>query len=378
MQELPEKNTPLSQPEDEASEEETAPVAGLAGEPASEQTRENETVPEATSSTSPAEEEPPAQAEAQPEQPGATGGAEGASGSEEVAEPAPQAAAETVTSASGRSEDRVTPTIPEPSRPTPQPVPSDQPERAEAEAALQGEGTRAENPEETNVLASEEAVPEAPAGQPAAETAAPPAAQVDAPTVTEEEGQPNLDELAVTASGAVMVPGEEAPRAEEPRPKRAPARPEKPTGPRISDLRPGQVVEGTVTRLEKYGAFVNLGLVDRRDGLIHISEMSPHRIRRVEDVVQVGDSVRARIVSVDLGRGRIALSLNDVDADSTKEASVGPSEPTLTSMEMAFRDAQNRQREREARGSTAAGEGKEGERKRREQEELMRRLQEGQ
>jgi predicted RNA-binding protein with RPS1 domain len=139
------------------------------------------------------------------------------------------------------------------------------------------------------------------------------------------------------------------------------------------------VVEGTVTRLEKYGAFVNLGLADRRDGLIHISEMSPHRIRRVEDVVNVGDSVRARVVSVDLGRGRIALSLNDVDAETAKEASVGPAEPALTSMAMAFQEAQNRQRERDERGrGGSSGEGRVGDRKRREQEELMRRLQEGQ
>ncbi len=161
--------------------------------------------------------------------------------------------------------------------------------------------------------------------------------------------------------------------AEKPETKKqaAPARPEKPAGPRLADIRPGMVMEGTVTRVEKYGAFVNLGLAERRDGLIHISELAPYRIRRVEDVVQVGSPVRARVVSVDMGRGRIALSLNDVDEGTATEASAGPSEPALTAMALAFQQAQSR-REEQARSGARGGEV--GSRKKREQEELMRKF----
>ena len=200
-----------------------------------------------------------------------------------------------------------------------------------------------------------------------------------------ESQEPVAAETEETPSGesttSASTPGEaEAPREEVAaevekhevrKPHQAPARPEKPTGPRLADLRPGTVVEGTVTRIEKYGAFVNLGLVERRDGLIHISELAPNRIRRVEDVVQVGSAVRARVVSVDMGRGRIALSLNDVDEGMASEASAGPSEPALTAMAMAFQQAQSRREDQER--SEARG-GEVGSRKKREQEELMRKF----
>ena len=151
-----------------------------------------------------------------------------------------------------------------------------------------------------------------------------------------------------------------------------PTRPTKPTGPRLAELQPGKVVEGKVTRIERYGAFVDLGLVEKRDGLIHISEMSPHRIRRVEDVVKVGDEVRARVVSVDLGRGRIALSLNDVDAADYSASTAAPAnEPTLTAMAQAFEQAYGRQREKEAQRQSFGSRRGQGDKKRREQELLM-------
>jgi predicted RNA-binding protein with RPS1 domain len=327
LEELPEKKAPQSQPESEQTEAETTPVAGGAGETAPQQAGEDR-----SSETSPVAEQA-----AQEQLAKQSGQGEEAEGGGDVSG--------STTAASGSDEEA-------------------NPEK-NVEAAEQPEQTEGETPEAPAAPVAEEAAP-----QPAAETGTPPDAQVDTSAAAEGEGE----DIQVTASGAVMVPGEEAPRAEEPRPKKAPARPEKPTGPRISDLRPGQVVEGTVTRIEKYGAFVNLGLADRRDGLIHISELAPHRIRRVEDVVQVGEPVRARVVTVDLARGRIALSLNDVDAETSKEASVGPAEPSMTSMEMAFRDAQNRQRERESREKGGGVQGKVGDKKRREQEELMRRL----
>ena len=265
--------------------------------------------------------------------------------SEPLMEPSPEAGA-------GASRESEAPTLEEiPS--VEQPVSSAQPERSEDAAALQGEGTEAE----------------------ALEVAEQPSAGMQEPAAKTEEVPPSGETGASAApSGEVeapMAPGAKAEKPEAKKPQATPGRPEKPAGPRLAGLRPGMVVEGTVTRVEKYGAFVNLGLVERRDGLIHISELATYRIRRVEDVVQVGSPVRARVVSVDMGRGRIALSLNDVDDGTASEASAGPSEPALTAIALAFQQAQSRREEQERSESRG---GEVGSRKKREQEELMRKF----
>ncbi|MGE5620539.1 MAG: S1 RNA-binding domain-containing protein [Sphingomonadaceae bacterium] len=221
-----------------------------------------------------------------------------------------------------------------PERSTTQPQAEEQPAEVSAEAAGQAEGSPSNGPE--------------PAEKP-----------------TGPETPPLAEPQAEDESPAEAPKSPDAPPA-------APPRPAKPVGPRMAELRPGSVVEGKVTRIERYGAFVNLGLVEKRDGLIHISELAPYRIRRVEDVVRVGDEVRARVVSVDLSRGRIALSLNDVDTGEYKaEAASTSNEPTLTAMAMAFERAYGRLREREAEGKPGSARNNQGDKKRREQEMLM-------
>ncbi len=74
----------------------------------------------------------------------------------------------------------------------------------------------------------------------------------------------------------------------------------------------GQDVEGVVSRITTFGAFVDLGGVD---GLIHISELSWGRVKKVSDVLNAGDKVVARVLSVDKEKGRISLSLKDVKED---------------------------------------------------------------
>jgi uncharacterized protein len=76
---------------------------------------------------------------------------------------------------------------------------------------------------------------------------------------------------------------------------------------KISDLKPGMMVTGTVRNVVDFGAFVDIGV--KQDGLVHISEMSDKYIRSPMSVVQVGDVVTVRIIDVDLNRSRIALSL---------------------------------------------------------------------
>lgn len=72
------------------------------------------------------------------------------------------------------------------------------------------------------------------------------------------------------------------------------------------EVEPDQVYEGTVKRIEKFGAFVNIA--KGKDGLVHISELQHKRTNRVEDVVSIGDTVKVKVLEID-NRGRINLSM---------------------------------------------------------------------
>lgn len=77
-----------------------------------------------------------------------------------------------------------------------------------------------------------------------------------------------------------------------------------------STLEPGQRMEGTVSRIVDFGAFVDLGGVD---GLVHISELAWRRVRKVTDVLQVGDRVTVTVLDVNPEKNKISLSLKDVN-----------------------------------------------------------------
>jgi len=74
----------------------------------------------------------------------------------------------------------------------------------------------------------------------------------------------------------------------------------------VEELRPGQVVEGRVSSLCDFGAFVDIG---GADGLVHLSELAWQHVRHPEEVLQVGDEVRVQVLSVDRERNRIGLSI---------------------------------------------------------------------
>jgi len=74
----------------------------------------------------------------------------------------------------------------------------------------------------------------------------------------------------------------------------------------ITDLRDGMVLEGVVTNVTRFGAFVDIGV--HQDGLIHISELDRRFIKDPSEVVAVGDIVRVKVLEVDHQRRRIALS----------------------------------------------------------------------
>ena len=70
------------------------------------------------------------------------------------------------------------------------------------------------------------------------------------------------------------------------------------------------VLEGVVTNVTRFGAFVDVGV--HQDGLVHISELDDTFVRDPADVVSVGDVVRVKVLEVDLARKRIALSRKQV------------------------------------------------------------------
>lgn len=78
---------------------------------------------------------------------------------------------------------------------------------------------------------------------------------------------------------------------------------------KMEDLSEGQVLEGTVRNVVDFGAFVDIGV--KQDGLLHISNMANRKVEDPHEVVSVGDIVKLKIVSLDLERGRIGLSLEE-------------------------------------------------------------------
>lgn len=74
----------------------------------------------------------------------------------------------------------------------------------------------------------------------------------------------------------------------------------------ISDLSAGMVIEGAVTNVTKFGAFVDIGV--HQDGLIHVSQLADHFVRDPSEIVAVGDIVKVTVLEIDSERRRIALS----------------------------------------------------------------------
>lgn len=80
----------------------------------------------------------------------------------------------------------------------------------------------------------------------------------------------------------------------------------------VEDYHVGQLVEGTITRLVKFGAFARID--DHVEGLIHISELSEDRIEHPKEVVKEGDKLALRVIKIEPDRRRIGLSLRKVDS----------------------------------------------------------------
>ncbi|MCI6159569.1 MAG: RNA-binding transcriptional accessory protein [Selenomonadaceae bacterium] len=89
---------------------------------------------------------------------------------------------------------------------------------------------------------------------------------------------------------------------------------------KLSDIKPGTILRGTVRNITDFGAFVDVGL--HQDGLIHISELSKKRVKHPLDVVSVGDILTVIVISVDEKRSRIGLSLKQVPESARHQPAV--------------------------------------------------------
>ena len=92
----------------------------------------------------------------------------------------------------------------------------------------------------------------------------------------------------------------------------------------ITDLAPGMLLEGVVTNVTNFGAFVDIGV--HQDGLVHISALSDEFVRDPHTVVKAGDLVKVKVLEVDLARKRIALSMR-LGADEPRAVPSGAAAP---------------------------------------------------
>jgi uncharacterized protein len=117
----------------------------------------------------------------------------------------------------------------------------------------------------------------------------------------------------------------------------------------LADLKPGMVLEGVVTNVAAFGAFVDVGV--HQDGLVHVSAMSKTFVKDPRDVVKPGDIVRARVLDVDIPRKRISLTLRlDDEVDAARGGQQRQGQPSRS------RDQRQGQQER-GQGQQGRGQG---------------------
>jgi small subunit ribosomal protein S1 len=128
------------------------------------------------------------------------------------------------------------------------------------------------------------------------------------------------------------------------------------------EIKRGMVVKGKVTRLEKFGAFVDIGT--ERPGLVHISEMAHDYIKSPSEVVKEGDEIEVQVLNVNQRKKQIKLSMKALEEKPAKlakqiqqESGTEPlhNEPTPTAMEVALREAMERSHEDEEEAPATKG-----------------------
>jgi uncharacterized protein len=89
----------------------------------------------------------------------------------------------------------------------------------------------------------------------------------------------------------------------------------------IADLKPGMLLEGTVSNVAAFGAFVDLGV--HQDGLVHVSQLANKFVQDAREIVKTGQVVKVKVLEVDVPRKRISLTMR-LDAQPTRSG--GPRE----------------------------------------------------
>ena len=97
----------------------------------------------------------------------------------------------------------------------------------------------------------------------------------------------------------------------------------------------GQIVDGVVSNLTKFGAFVNLP--DNKSGLVHISEISDSYVESVSDFLEKGQKVKVKILSLD-DRGKIALSMKQAQKKTNRPVEVDFSSKDRRNEDASFED----------------------------------------
>ena len=90
----------------------------------------------------------------------------------------------------------------------------------------------------------------------------------------------------------------------------------------MKDLRPGMRLEGTVTNVAAFGAFVDIGV--HQDGLVHVSQLADKFVKDPREVVKAGDVVKVRVVEVDVARKRIALTMRSGEVQASAPTAAAP------------------------------------------------------
>ena len=90
---------------------------------------------------------------------------------------------------------------------------------------------------------------------------------------------------------------------------------------KLEDLRPGMTLEGVVTNVANFGAFVDIGV--HQDGLVHISALSDRFVKDPHEVVKTGDVVKVKVLEVDVRRQRVALTMRMSDEPGAERGAGG-------------------------------------------------------
>lgn len=83
------------------------------------------------------------------------------------------------------------------------------------------------------------------------------------------------------------------------------------------EIEPGETFEANIDKIMDFGAIASFG--QGKDGMIHISEMAPYRVAKVDDIVKVGDTVNVKVITVDKESGRIGLSMKQAEGNTYPE-----------------------------------------------------------